>query len=116
MSGSDSWKDDTGIDGNYGETDESNGTDDVNKTSDTNDSGEIRNIRDSWNGRTCYVPDDLATNIDRAFLSMQSTLLDRDRSIKKNRHFYPIVLKLGIEALEETDADRIESLIEEIHS
>ena len=116
MSEHNSWRDDSGIDGNYDDTLDSDDTNDVSEPSDNNDSGEIRNIRDAWNGRTCYVPDDLATDIDRAFLSMQTTLLEHDRSIKKNRHFYPVVLKLGIDALEDTDADQLESLIDEIHS
>lgn len=112
---SDSWTDDSGIDGNYDNTSDSSESGDVDETNERTNTNEIRNIRDAWNGRTCYVPDDLATEIDRAFLSMQNELLDGERNVKKNRHFYPVVLKLGVEALEDADVDQLESLIDGIH-
>lgn len=117
---SDSWTDNSGIDGNYDEdsennehrdTHESSEERDTNEQSDTRDLRNINNIRDVWNARTCYVSDELADDLDKAWLEMQTKLVDSDHTVKKNRHFYPIVLQLGIESLRDADSETIEDLI-----
>lgn len=120
MSDSDSWTDPSGIDGNYDDSDDngdSNEPDEDRESSDTRDSSEsidlrdIDNIRDVWNARTCYVSDDLAADIDKAWLEMQTALVDTEHNVKKNRHFYPIVLKLGIESLRDTDDEELNDML-----
>lgn len=117
---SDSWTDDSGIDGNYEDSDSSEPSE-SNEGSDTHEGSEPRglrdidNIRDVWSARTCYVSDDLAGELDRAWLEMQTELVDLDRDISKNRHFYPVVLSLGIDALREADSDELETKVDELH-
>lgn len=121
---SDSWKDGSGIDGNY-DNSEMNKPNKLNNTHEssessknppTNDIGSIDNIREAWNGRTCYVSDELASELDTTFLEMKTELLTAaDRDIKKNRHFYPVVLQLGIEEVRDADAEELESFIEDIN-
>lgn len=134
---SDGWGDAAGIEGNYEETDDGDAADDgetsgtnsmgetsetnkVNETSETN-AGESpddsrTNIKDEWNGRTIYVPDGVLEDLEDTYLESQLKLRRAGREeFKKNRHFYPLVVQLGLEALGDADADEIQSRLSELH-
>ena len=116
---SDGWGDASGIEGNY-EDDETNQTSETNEkgeTKETKETSETRttNIKEEWNGRTIYVPDDLLEGLEDAYLETQLALRKEGVSeFRKNRHFYPLLVQFGVEALTDADTDEIRSRLAEL--
>jgi len=133
----DGWGDASGIEGNYegedseidssevsemGETAEptsstgtreSSGTSKTNRTSKTNETK--TNIKDEWNGRTIYVPDGILDDMEDTYLESQLTLRKAGQNeFKKNRHFYPLLVQFGLEALFEADAGEIQTRLSKL--
>ena len=122
---SDGWGDASGIEGNYKdddeeadssektetssstETSESSSPDKTNKTNKTRETK--TNIKDEWNGRTIYIPDDILNEMEDTYLESQLKLRKADQNeFKKNRHFYPLLVQFGMEALSDADAEEIQ--------
>jgi len=131
---SDGWGDASGIEGNYEEGDdeddssetsevsetvetsastettESNSSNETNKTSETK-----TNIKDEWNGRTIYIPDSVLDEMEDTYLETQLKLRKAGQDeFKKNRHFYPLLVQFGVEALSEADAEEIQARLSDI--
>jgi hypothetical protein len=131
---SDGWGDASGIEGNYDEVDdevdssepsevsetvetrsspkttESSSTSETNKTSKTK-----TNIKDEWNGRTIYIPDDVLEEMEDTYLESQLKLRKAGQDeFKKNRHFYPLLVQFGVEALSEADTEEIQTRLSEL--
>jgi hypothetical protein len=131
---SDGWGDASGIEGNYEEEDDeadSSETSDVSETVETSSSTETTgststsetnktsktktNIKDEWNGRTIYIPDDVLDEMEDTYLESQLKLRKAGQDeFKKNRHFYPLLVQFGIEALSEADAEEIQARLSEL--
>jgi hypothetical protein len=114
---SDGWGDASGIEGNYEdenpeETDastEAGGDDEPASSSGTT------NIKEEWNGRTIYVPDGVLADMEDAYLQSQLELRGAGRTeFKKSRHFYPLVVQFGLEALGEADAEEIQTRLADL--
>ncbi|GAB7014546.1 hypothetical protein [Halolamina salina] len=130
----DGWGDASGIEGNYEEEDdevESSETSEVSETvetssstetteststSETNETSETNtNIKDEWNGRTIYIPDDILDEMEDTYLESQLKLRKAGQDeFKKNRHFYPLLVQFGVEALSEADAEEIQARLSEL--
>ena len=127
----DGWGDASGIEGNYEEEDdeiESSETSEVSETvetsssteptstSETNETSKTKtNIKDEWNGRTIYIPDDILDEMEDTYLESQLKLRKAGQDeFKKNRHFYPLLVQFGIEALSEADAEEIQARLSEL--
>ena len=127
---SDGWGDASGIEGNYDEenaetdssetvepgssveTTESTATSETNKTNKTK-----TNIKDEWNGRTIYIPDDVLDEMEDTYLESQLKLRQAGQNeFKKNRHFYPLLVQFGAEALSEADAEDIQARLSELNN
>ena len=128
---SDGWGDASGIEGNYEEDDDevdSGETSEVRETVETSSSTETTgststsetnktktNIKDEWNGRTIYVPDDILDEMEDTYLESQLKLRKAGQDeFKKNRHFYPLLVQFGVEALSEADAEEIQARLSDI--
>ena len=131
---SDGWGDASGIEGNYEEEDEeadSSETSEVSETVETSSSTETTeststsetnktsktktNIKDEWNGRTIYIPDDVLDEMEDTYLESQLKLRKAGQDeFKKNRHFYPLLVQFGVEALSEADAEEIQTRLSEL--
>jgi hypothetical protein len=131
---SDGWGDASGIEGNYeeeddevdsGETSEvsetvetssSAETTDSTSTSETNETSKTKtNIKDEWNGRTIYIPDGVLDEMEDTYLESQLKLRKAGQDeFKKNRHFYPLLVQFGVEALSEADAEEIQARLSEL--
>ncbi|MDQ2056387.1 MULTISPECIES: hypothetical protein [Halobellus] len=125
----DGWGDASGIEGNYddedgeadasetsevnetSETSSSAGSSDSNETNETSETSETKtNIKDEWNGRTIYIPDNILDEMEDTYLESQLTLRKAGQDeFKKNRHFYPLLVQFGVEALSKADADEIQA-------
>jgi hypothetical protein len=131
---SDGWGDASGIEGNYEEEDDktdssetsevsetvetssSTETTEPNTTSETNETSKTKtNIKSEWNGRTIYIPDDVLEEMEDIYLKSQLKLRKSGQDkFKKNRHFYPLLVQFGIEALSEADAEEIQARLSEL--
>lgn len=130
----DGWGDASGIEGNYeeeddevnsGETSEvsetvetssSTETTESTSTSETNETSKTKtNIKDEWNGRTIYIPDDVLDEMEDTYLESQLKLRKAGQDeFKKNRHFYPLLVQFGVEALSDADAEEIQARLSEL--
>jgi len=81
-----------------------------NKT--TPDSG---NVKRDWNVRSIYLDDDLDDQLTTAFKRLDLDLSEAgaDLQLKKTRHFYPLVVALGLEQLERMEVSDITERLEE---
>lgn len=128
---SDGWGDASGIEGNYGddqteeedfsteETGSPSETQEANETTETNETKTTKetktNIKEEWNGRTIYIPDEVLDDMEDTYLESQLKLRKIDRNdFKKNRHFYPLLVQFGLEALSDADAEDIRARLSEI--
>jgi hypothetical protein len=131
---SDGWGDASGIEGNYEDEDDegdSSGASEVSETVETSSSTETTestspsetsetnktktNIKDEWNGRTIYIPDGVLDEMEDTYLESQLKLRKAGQDeFKKNRHFYPLLVQFGVEALSEADAEEIQARLSEL--
>ncbi|WP_340100539.1 hypothetical protein [Salinibaculum salinum] len=131
---SDGWGDASGIEGNYEEEDEETDTSETSgvsetvetssateptestSTNETNKTSKTKtNIKDEWNGRTIYIPDDILNEMEDIYLESQLKLRKAGQDeFKKNRHFYPLLVQFGIEALSNADAEEIQTRLSEL--
>jgi hypothetical protein len=125
---SDSWGDASGIEGNYeedndeadsGETSEMRETVENSSSTETiemNSTSKTKtNIKNEWNGRTIYIPDDILDEMEDTYLESQLKLRKAGQDeFKKNRHFYPLLVQFGIEAISDADTDEIQARLSEL--
>ena len=131
---SDGWGDASGIEGNYEEEDDeadssetsevsetletssSTETTESTSTSETNETSKTKtNNKDEWNGRTIYIPDDVLDEMEDTYLESQLKLRKAGQDeFKKNRHFYPLLVQFGAEALSDADAEEIQARLSEL--
>jgi hypothetical protein len=129
---SDDWGSASGIEGNYDDDDEpeeTNETSEVTETTETSSSTGTQetnspnktketnktNIKDEWNGRTIYIPDSILGDLEDTYLESQLKLRKAGRDeFKKNRHFYPLLVQFGLEALSDADVDDIQARLSDI--
>lgn len=124
---SDDWGSASGIEGNYEDDDKE--TPEETETTETRSSAETRvtssssetketsktNIKDEWNGRTIYIPDSILDDMEDSYLESQLKLRKAGRDeFKKNRHFYPLLVQFGLEALSDADVDDIQARLSDI--
>ncbi len=129
----DGWGDASGIEGNYKDEDnegadssemseemmETSSSTEMpasNETSGTSKTNKTKtNIKDEWNGRTIYIPDDILDDMENTYLESQLKLRKAGQDgFKKNRHFYPLLVQFGLEALSDADADELQTRLSEI--
>lgn len=129
---SDDWGSASGIEGNYDDDEEATETNETSKvtettetrsatgTQETSSPNETKktsktNIKDEWNGRTIYIPDGILDDLEDTYLESQLKLRKAGRDeFKKNRHFYPLLVQFGLEALSDADADEIQARLSDI--
>jgi hypothetical protein len=98
------------------ETSSSTETTESTSTSETNETSKTKtNIKDEWNGRTIYIPDDVLDEMEDTYLESQLKLRKAGQDeFKKNRHFYPLLVQFGVEALSEADSEEIQARLSEL--
>lgn len=131
---SDGWGDASGIEGNYEDDDdeqESNEMSEVNETAETSSSTGTQetsstsgmnatrvtktNIKEEWNGRTIYIPDDILDELEDTYLESQLKLRKAGQDeFKKNRHFYPLLVQFGLESLSDADVAEVQARLSEL--
>ena len=100
--------DDTNVD-----TDSQNAQKSQNKQNKiTTDSG---NVKRDGNVRSVYLDDELDGQLTTAYKRLDLELSEAgvDLQLKKTRHFYPLVVALGLEQLERMESSEITERLEE---
>lgn len=77
-------------------------------------SQKVMNIKKEWNVRSVYLSDDLDDELSTAFKRLDLDLdgSDTDLNLKKTRHFYPLIVELGLERLEELEITEVTEKLE----
>ena len=74
-----------------------------------------QNVKKEWNVRSIYLDDDLDRQLLTAFkrLDLELSEAQTDINLKKTRHFYPLLVELGLERLESMDITEVTERLEE---
>ena len=71
--------------------------------------------KNDWTNHSVYLSDDLASSLSRSYKRLD---LDLDEeyglSIKKTRHYYPLIVTLGLEQLDDLDSKEVKERLEEL--
>lgn len=92
--------------------------DSVNENSENGEEGSPRrrplNVKRDWNARSFYLPDGLVSELSTAFKRLDLELAESgsEMTLKKTRHYYPLVVELGLERIEEMDRDELQDRIQ----
>lgn len=74
-----------------------------------------KNVKKAWNATSIYLPDDLNTKLSTTYKRTDLQLSeDTGISFKKTRHYYPIVIALGLERMERMESEEIMEVMEEL--
>lgn len=72
-----------------------------------------KNVKEEWKALSVYLPDELEADLSRTYKRLDWELeADEAISIKKTRHYYPLVVELGLERIDELESDEIKDRIE----
>lgn len=73
-----------------------------------------QNVKKEWNVRSFYLDDELDRKLTTTFKRLDLALseADVDLDLKKTRHFYPLIVTLGLERLEEMERTDITERLE----
>ncbi|SEP32367.1 hypothetical protein SAMN04487948_1524 [Halogranum amylolyticum] len=75
------------------------------------------NIKSEWTNHSIYLNDELASSLSHNYKRLDLDLdQDYGLSIKKTRHYYPLIVKLGLERLEELESKEVKERIEELEA
>lgn len=92
-----------------GNTDKSD-TEDTENAQDTTDAKtawDVDSIRESWDSNQVRLPDSLQRRFDAQHTQLETdfTLQDVDREYRKDRHYKPLVIALGLRELDVMDTE-----------
>jgi len=78
-------------------------------------SQKAKNIKKEWNVRSFYLDDDLDDRLTTAFKRLDLDVSESEAAVdlKKTRHFYPLLVELGLERLEEMEVQEVTDQLEE---
>ena len=69
-----------------------------------------KNVKKEWKALNVYLPEDtLFTRVNKQFDRLN---YECDWNIKKNRHYYPLLIAYGIERIEEMEGGEVKELLE----
>ncbi len=75
--------------------------------------GKAKNVKKDWNARSVYLSDDLDRKVSTGYKRLDLELeMEFGETVKKTRHFYPLVFELGLERMEELELQELMERIE----
>lgn len=76
-----------------------------------------KNVKKDWNATTVYLPDELDQAVTTAYKRTDLELsAEFDHPIKKTRHYYPLLIALGMEQLESMESNEVMEALEGMSS
>lgn len=84
------------------------------KSQSNRNSQKPQNVKKEWNVRSVYLDDTLESELTTLFkrLDLELSEAETDLELQKTRHFYPLIVELGLERLEEMDVTEITEKLE----
>lgn len=74
----------------------------------------VKNVKTEWNTSTFYLDDELSGRLNRLYKKLDWQLADEyDVSLSKTRHYYPLVVQLGLEELASLDSSEVKERLED---
>lgn len=75
----------------------------------------VRNVKEEWNGGYFYLPDDLDDRLGSEYARLvYECKREFNWEPDKNRHYYPVVVAAGLDAIEDMDAEAFRDRVTEI--
>lgn len=75
----------------------------------------VKNVKTEWNTFTFYLDDTLSGQLNRLYKKLDWQLADEhDMSISKTRHYYPLVVRLGLERLDSLDSKEVKERLDDL--
>lgn len=86
------------------------------KTEDSSkNSRERTSPKNDWTNHSVYLSDNLASSLSRSYKRLDLNLDEEyGLSIKKTRHYYPLIVKLGLEQLDGLDSKEVKDRLDEL--
>lgn len=76
---------------------------------------ETVNIKREWSNHSFYLPDALADTLGRRYKYLDLELDEEfGVPIQKTRHYYPLIVELGLERLDELEPKEVKDRVEEL--
>jgi hypothetical protein len=73
-----------------------------------------QNVKKAWNAITVYLPDEIEREYSKAYKQLDLELMDEtDLTLKKTRHYNPLIIELGVECLEQMERNEIKERMEQ---
>lgn len=74
-------------------------------------------VTDQWVGTTIYLPEPLRDELDLVFRRLNfERKAAGDPELKKLKHYYPLVVQLGLERMEALDTEEVEPVLARLSS
>lgn len=90
-------------------------TDDSVETDDSADADEEGSVKDEQVGTYMYLPREQKKELERTYNLLKAEYeFEYDEEFEKNRHFFPLVVRHGLDALAEADAGDVPELLEDV--
>lgn len=73
------------------------------------------NIKQAWANHSFYMPEQLASELSTSYKILDLELdQEQNLSIQKTRHYYPLIVKLGLDRLDELDSEEVKEELEQL--
>lgn len=105
----------TGETAKPGETEETGEQDETENPDESEETDEPRpSVKDEQKPTYMYLPHTVRRDLDRAYSILKAEYeYEYQKSFEKNRHFYPLVVSLGLDAVDELDPEEVRDRLNE---
>lgn len=86
----------------------------VQNSSKASNSQSVMNVKNAWRAKTVYLPDSLHDDLGTAYKRLDLDLDDDFNELRKTRHFYPLLVAVGLEQMESMEREEVISVLEGI--
>ena len=77
---------------------------------------QIENVKEIWRNTSIYLPENLRTRMQTAYKRKNLEVdLETGDELRKTRHYYPLLIALGVEAIEEMEPEEILERVDAIY-
>jgi hypothetical protein len=98
-----------------GEGDEPSGAAEEGETTETDDPPGESSVKDEQVGTYMYLPHAQKKELERTYNLLKAEYeFEYDEEFEKNRHFFPLVVRHGLDTLAEADASDVPRLLEDV--
>ena len=98
-----------------GQKEKTAGNEQTGERSKTAKNGKTVNIKEAWTNHSVYLPEELTSELGRQYKYLDLELDEEfGMSIQKTRHYYPLIVALGLERLEELEAKEVKEQLDRL--